>query len=358
MSRPISRPSLAARRILITLVWLAAASAHRALAADLDPWAGVRETARVQLRQHPDLAAERLDEALTAQDRDLTVQTIRLDDRALVTAVSRDGAGEVFIISIQNGDAQLVWSAARDAARGRPADDPLRAWRTRRPADRGPDAARGPLSGELLALPAGPGGEPRFAINATYAQQMGASVAAQLTVWRWTGRTALPLSVTLYAYGLGSTSPVSVEGDRLRIREKGTFAALLACDACEGRRRLHTLALSAGGVTDQGVVDLDPDLVRVDTLLTQALRRRAAGPGVSPDAGARLEAILAPIRQDASLGMLNGWAARGAGARRQLCLATDAAGVLLFTLDGLDQATRVVDVVAAPDDDCGPEARG
>jgi hypothetical protein len=57
-----------------------------------------------------------------------------------------------------------------------------------------------------------------------------------------------------------------------------------------------------------------------------------------------------------SLGMIEGWKARGHGGRRSLCLTTDDGGGQLFDLAGQGANTRIVDVHDLAGD-CGKDAR-
>ena len=312
-----------------------------------DPWVSVRTAAGVTMERHPQISAQSLRGALIAQNAGLETQVIRLDPQSLLIAVQRQGRGEVFIITLQAGHARVAWSAVLDAARGRPVNDPLTAWRLNTGAP-SQDSPRSPLSGTLIDLPAGPGGERRFAINADHTQAIGATVAAQLSIWRWNGGSARPLFVTAYDHLLSDDAPVILAGGVLRIRQKGHFETFSTCGACEERRQLRIVALTQAGTEDRGLIDLDPDLALIDTTLDRILKRQPVGDQIDPQVVGLLEPLLTSVEAQpsnaAALGGLVSWSSRGGSAGRTLCLSTDETGALYFRLRGRGAATRVTQV--------------
>lgn len=335
--------------LLINLLsWTPAAAARQ------DPWTSARAAARLQLQGRPDLSPTALRDALITPDAGLIVQVIRLDARSLLVALQRPDNGEVFIVSHRAGRARIAWSAVLDAAQGRAAHDPLNAWRLHATGDAN-DAARGRLAGTVIALPSGPGGERRFAINAVQTQEIGAAAAAQLSLWRWTGRTATPLLVTTYTHLLSEQPSIALAGGALRLREKGDFKTFIPCGACAERRLLRTLALTNQGAEDRGAVDLDPDLALVDAILDNVLRGQP-DPRIETQVLQRLKPRLPQIQAQSSsgpaLGALNGWTLRGGAAARTLCLATDQTGAMTFTLRGRGDAVRVTAVRLTEDVGC------
>ena len=334
-------------------------------------WDASHAWATAWLGAHSDAKPKDLAAAGEAFDGYGRWQALALDSKDVLVAAASGEQGEVFILHQQARDRwSLAWSLTSWAAH-RTAPDPLAAWaparssgdcRSSEPWDAWKSC--GPLFGSLGPLPPDGKGRPRFFIDADYAQEMGATVGAQASIWVWTGTEAVPQYLHAYAQMIDQGAGVRAKGHALLIREKDGFKTMFACGGCLGRQMDRTVRLTPDGVSDLGHVSQVPDLDLVDAVMDRVLSGKPAGLAASPQAAAALKAALAEPRAKrlegpeaaTDLGMIIGWTLKDSGARRRLCLSTDSGGTFIFTLVGYGRATRIARV-SQSDRDCGKGAK-
>ena len=221
----------------------------------------------------------------------------------------------------------------------------------------------GPLGGRVLALPPTRSGRPRFLIDAITHPGMGQDRPAQVGVWEWTGRQAVPELVETYQTTYGAWH-VRLEGDLLRIATKEPLEVLFTCGSCgtsDEPKGTWTLRLTPDGVSDLGHVFAEPALKVADDLLARIARGDDASALAAPDVISQLEEWVAEIREARqeerdqrekepgnddpyrSVRGMFSYEISGSGAQRVLDLATDE-WRLSFTFEkrgGADYVTAV-----------------
>jgi hypothetical protein len=336
---------------------------------------GTAETAfidRLNSPGHPDPKA--LTAAIKGLDPDLDGDVIQLDDHTLLVAINWNSIGEVFIAARTGDRYAVAWRIADYASAQAKPDSPLKAWapssfldscRTR--TNEGHWAKCGPLSAQIGALPPVRRGRPEFYVDATYAQEAGATVGGQFHVWRWDGRVARPLFANTYTFMIGQAVGLRVQGDMVILRTKEDFRTFFACGACEGRQTDWRLRIG-DTVEDLGKVSVVPELDLID----RTYSRLAVGAPVSdlaePAAAKRMRAQIVGARKESHdlpvsvrMGMLGSWKAVRLGSIERVCVELDEPGTQLFTISTAGRRMRIVSVRDYPND-CkvlpGHELRG
>jgi hypothetical protein len=219
---------------------------------------------------------------------------VRLDAQTVLASASRGEMGTVFIVAARDNRFATAWTIADAAASSVPEAGLLSAWVPARARDScrkpPPDATWltcGALSGAIGKLPDARGGRHRFYVDATYAQGMGMTVTAQLSIWRWTGQTAEPLLAKIYDYMIDQKLGTRLDGDLLRLRVKDEFKSFFACGSCEGRQLDWTIRIGPDRIEDLGKTSAVPELDLVDTLYDRVLRDQPGSclPGCRENAG-------------------------------------------------------------------------
>jgi hypothetical protein len=206
---------------------------------------------------------------------------------AFAVAAGWGGWGTFFVLEQgAAGRFDAAWSIEPLALAGYPRRDELGYW-----AFLARGFHDGPLSGRLLALPAGRGGRPRFLVDAITSTEVGEDRPGQISVWEWSDHQAAPLFIK--SYGTAGTTydrtPVRRDGDRLLIGARADAKVLLTCDGnSDEPAALWTLRLAADRVLDQGLSWQDPAAHLVDELLDRVQRSRDAAGLAAPAAFARL----------------------------------------------------------------------
>jgi hypothetical protein len=324
------------------------------------------------LDANPSASPARLAVALKVMDPDANAH-VETEHGLYLVAPHIGEIGSVFLLARRGGHFRTVWST-RDAARGGRERFPLlAAWQARRTQDgcrKNIDQATcGALYGKDMGfLPPDAKGHPRFYIDATYAQEAGATLDAQLSIWTWDGYTAFPQFADTYAYAFDDQGAITrVEGNMIRVRRKNEFSSFIACGACEGRQMEWTIKLTPNGVADQGRKSSVPELDAVDALfdrLSKGLPTRALA---APQVTAVLKRAVDEQRGNGldrfTLGLLGHTEVFRIGGNATLCFSADEAGPYLFTLMGRRGGYYIADVREFPrgsasDTPCGgPESR-
>lgn len=330
-------------------------------------WSVLRQWSVDYLDRHPGANEQDLVSAIGGLDRNLSVEALRLDPRSYLVAAGRDEIGTVFIVTAAADRFAVAWSIADPAASRQQGMDMLAAWSTdkarescrREPSENWRDC--GPVHARLGRLPDQRDGTRRFYVDGTYAQAAGATVGAQLSIWEWSGRSAEPLYTILYGYMADQPVGTRVDGDLLMIRAKEEFHSFFACGSCEGRQIDLIIRIDPDGIADLGKVSTMPELDLIDMFFDRIIAGKSAADIASPAAVTVAAAKVAGIRREdadlkddlPALGMLMGWKATTAGQRTRVCIATDAGGTFLFTIEAVDGKGRIATVADLGDAWCG-----
>ena len=329
-------------------------------------WSESAASAVEFLDDHRDASAAELVAALQTLSPGQRVSAVSLAPRTFLVATGIDEIGTVFIVRAQDEGYGVAWSIGEAAGHPPAGFELLAAWSAEaaalkcRPAPVGlPARPCGPLIGEVGALPPERDGGIRFYLVGDCAQEIGSTLGAQLSLWRWNGESATPLFAGSYEYVLDQEDDVRVEGDLLHIRVKDSFKTFSACDACEGRQMLCSIRLDPVGVQDLGRTTLVPDLDLIDTLFDRLLASQPASELATPEAIAALQRKIEQMRQEDSLepdppalGLLMGWKVSVEQGRERECFITDATQTLIFTIDPSPRTPRVLSVEDRGDQDC------
>jgi hypothetical protein len=325
-------------------------------------WEALRSSAQTWLNETRQPSEAAFATALRKVNKDLTGQLLPLDSSSYLVAIGRGSFGTAFILRREGREFRTKWSITEPLPNGAPGADVLAVWSLRRWKTSGPYAACAQLGHPRTSvLSADAQGRPRFYLAATYAQDMGGTMAGQISFWRWNGRSAEPLLARGFAFAIDQDATERLDGDTVRVRVKDEHKRMFACGQCNGRQRDWIFRVGAQRIADLGKTSLVPELDLVDDVVDRLLTRRAANDLAAPQAVALLKAQLREARQadmlssPETLGMYDYWV-RPVGAMRQLCLATDFGFVDLFTISRKSGKLRIV-AAKSLSHDCGPNAR-
>jgi hypothetical protein len=178
----------------------------------------------------------------------------------------------------------------------------------------------------------------RFWIEGGYAQEMGATITVQLSLWSWRGGRVRPLLVRDLGLMGDQGAPV-LRGATLYVPSKGEWDSLYACGSCYGRTIDVPFAITPSGVRALPAINRTRELDLVDRVFARILTRRPVGGLASP-------AALIVIRQhlrdslaepDPELrklaGMVMGWQRWNVRGVRWVCLNVDEVGPMAFAFD-------------------------
>lgn len=318
-------------------------------------WLVVRQWAVAYLKEHPAATDATIALAIGRLSPDLEIEVVRLDPRTVLASASRGEMGTVFIVAQQDNRLAIAWTISDSTASNAQGTGLLAAWaagRARHSCRKAPPDETwltcGALFGAIGALPDERDGSHRFYVDATYAQGMGATVTAQLSIWRWTGLAAEPLLAKTYDYMIDQKRGTRLDGDLLRLRAKDEFKTFYACGSCEGRQLNWTIRIGPDGVEDLGETSAVPELDLIDALYDRILKGQPASDLAAPAVVKMLESKTEAVRMEASgsgdlatLGMLWDWKVTAEGQRTKLWMSTDGGGTYLFTIDTAAGKPRV-----------------
>lgn len=177
----------------------------------------------------------------------------------------------------------------------------------------------GPMDvGKLIALPDEKTGARRFAIVGTYVKPAGGTIPYQVSIWRWNGRAATPLTLRTFAQAIEKPVFVSQDQRGFTLRLRAEYAAFPACGACSGRQLSWRFALPAVGVAPLRTNSLSPEMDLVDSLYAARNAGKSATSFAAPT-------VVAAIR-DVEVDMLKNWRLLPAGTAATKLLCVDADG--------------------------------
>jgi len=338
-----------------------------------EQWAEARCWTSAWLEDH---AGADLVELSTAAKRDaaLEISTIRLDKNSLLVSATADAFGTAFILH-RNANGRYVTAIALDEPQTWGSDGPreLAAWRDDRMAgncrEHRPQAewARcGPLAPALVRLSDEADGSRRFALLGDYVKEAGATDAYQLSIWRWTGRSAEPLLAYTLDQMADEPTIVSSGPGILVLHAKSEFKRMFACGGCSGRQMEIDFDLPPRGAKLAGTHSLVTNLDFIDDFYDRLFRSEPTNRLATPAVAAALAGTVRTARKtgrelklDPTLGMLMSWKSGERNGKSTLCLSTDnLEAPQMFTLDRTHGRTRIEDVRDVPEDTCdGPGSR-
>jgi hypothetical protein len=298
-------------------------------------WAALTDKALAHLNGGG--TAETLAKAM-AQGDDASADAVTLAPGLVGLSLHYGEMGDVLLLARRGARFAVAWDAAKPDASAIRRFPVLAAWTpaaaaaTCRSRAKGDDKyGCGALSGGFLRLPADRAGHVRFAIDATYAQAAGETVAGQLSLWSWDGKAATPLLAKTFIKMIEGPYGASLAGDVLTVREKGDFKTFFTCGACEGRTLDWSVRIGPDGLTDLGEKSFVPELDAVDGVL-DAIRHGAPTAALASD---QVVAVLRPFVRQAveearndpnhffSLVMLETHGVTRRGGATTLCFSTD-----------------------------------
>lgn len=150
--------------------------------------------------------------------------------------------GTVFLIGPRNGHLVTLWSIDRSPRSPKDPHNLIGAWRLEREGqacreqnERDRWGYCGPLYSSPGLLPPDAQKRPRFYLDAGYAQPIGATIAAQTSIWTWDGRQALLQWVDLHVSVVDDTPGASFQNGIFTVTAKTEFGSFFNCGSCNYR---------------------------------------------------------------------------------------------------------------------------
>lgn len=288
---------------------------------------------------------------------------VKLAASLFLVAQSSEETGTVFIVGLRDGKPDLLWSI--DTAEPQQLDRRglLAAWRVDRSGNAcgkatGYNFARcGPLYAYVGLLTPTATGEPRFNIDAGYAQAAGATIGHQTSVWRWDGATARLLWIDTHLIMIDQKTGNSFTDGVLTIGEKVEFRSFFSCGSCEGRQMLHRLRVTPSGIEDLGKTSTTPELDLIDELFWRLAHGKETSDIASPQVSRLLKPQIFESKARSkkieshyfTTGMLGDVAVTRDNSTEQICFTVDGdIGRLYFTLKSTSGGQMTITHVVQP----------
>lgn len=288
---------------------------------------------------------------------------VKLAASLFLVAQSSEETGTVFVVGLRDGKPGLLWSINTAEPQQLDRRGLLAAWRVDRSGNAcgkatGYNFARcGPLYAEVGLLTPTATGEPRFYIDAGYAQAAGATIGHQTSVWRWDGTIANLLWIDTHLVMIDQKTGNSFSDGVLTIGEKVEFRSFFSCGSCEGRQMLHRLRVTPSGIEDLGKTSTTPELDLIDELFWRLAHGKETSDIASPQVSHLLKpqifeskALSKKIESDYfTTGMLGDVAITRGNSTKQLCFTVDGdIGRLYFTLKSTPGGQMTITHVVQP----------
>jgi hypothetical protein len=312
------------------------------------------------LNERPSATTDEIKTAIVNLDSSLDVDALRLDEHAYVISTSQGELGNILIIALEAGRYTVTWNIKTPGQSALDKFPELVAWSSESASSKCYQLRNekdwwrcGPLFGKAERLATDSKGRARFFIAATRAQEAGATVGAQLSIWEWDGKNVRPLLVRPYVYMLDQTEGVRLDGEFLRVREKKEFRTFFSCGSCEGRQMDWTIRVSDAGIEDLGTKSVVPELDLVDEVYFRIEHAVPADELASARVAATLKDSIQAVQREyggkdegkyPSLGMLGQWKLARDGKTTKLCFSTDFVGPYLFTVQSPGKTLFLADV--------------
>jgi len=225
------------------------------------------------LEEHPSATEKQIEGSVSDLDANLQGGATPLGQGLYGIAIREDEIGNVFIVAEKRKHFRPVWNA-KDLRPGMTRDSKLlAAWSAQ--AARGECREKpgyegalicGPLYGGFGSLSNDDKGRVRFFLDGSYAEYMGMTAAAQLSVWVWDGSEPRLEFVGTYTYYIEQPVGTRLEGESLRARVRDQYRTFSTCCDDEGRPMDWNLKLTPTGVQDLGYSPVPSPLEALDEL--------------------------------------------------------------------------------------------
>jgi len=341
-------------------------------------WSASSEAVIQLISRNPDATAKDVDAALCelpssegdcGEKEGAQRSAVALGPHLFLASQFSGEAGTVFIVGMRGGKAVLLWSI--DSA-GRENADPqglLGAWRAdragghcRETGSGHPPGTCGPLYAALGVLTPDANNQPRFYVDAGYAQIMGATVGHQTSVWRWDGDTAHLLWIDWHDFMIDQRIGTEYKNGILTIGEKDEFRSFYGCGSCEARQIVRRLRVRPTEIEDLGKISTTPELDLIDELFWRLAKRQPTNDIAAPEVSRLLGPQIAVAKEDSrkidpawfSTGMLDDISIKRDGEFEHVCFTVDGdIGRLYFTLQGSPGTKAKIVKVSQPTGEYG-----
>lgn len=323
-------------------------------------WRAQQDWASAYLALHPKSSHAQLRHPeFGKNDIPIEFEFAGLGHGAVLVATRDAEIGTVFVLAPRNRGLATIWSVTdvRPPA-GLVRGNRLHDWSADCSVRYPKEILCRPLSGSIGILPAKPDGTARFYIDATYAQDAGATAGNQVTIWDWDGSKATPRYLKVYSIMVEQPDGLRQKGDTIVLRMKDDWAHFFSCGACNGRQRDLTLQLTATGVRERGVRSIHPELDRIGLLIDRIFAGKPAGDIASPQAitmiraqaSDNIEQMKDPKQANTApvLGMVSNYRITHRKQATKVCLELDALADQFNLIGG-----RIVEVKPVTSGSCG-----
>jgi hypothetical protein len=284
----------------------------------------------------------------------MSAATLGGGDMLVGVSASYGRMGTAFILgSNAAGVHRVRWSTATpQKPLDSEADRALLLWRPTAQNERCSNDCRMVGWNSVGRLPDSADGAKRFWIEATYAQDIGATVGKQLSLWSWRDGRARPVLVRDYAVMVDQTGSV-LRGAILHLRSKRSWDSLSACGSCFGRETNLRFAIGPRRVRELPPVSLTPEIDVVDRVFSRVLVGRSASALASRSALRVIRMQLADsfAETDSQLrsaaGMVMGWGRWNVHGVRWACLNVEGVGATAFAFDRQRHRVTAAHVLAS-----------
>ena len=251
------------------------------------------------LEDHPSATAKQIEGSVSDLDANLRSEATLLGQGLYGIAIQEGEIGNAFVVAEKRKHFRPVWRA-KDLRPGTTRDSKLvAAWSA-------PAATRkcrektayddpwicGPLYGGFGSLPNDDKGRPRFFLDGSYAESMGMTVGAQLSVWVWDGSEPGLEFVGTYTFYIEQPVGTRLEGELLRVRVRDQYRTFSTCCDDEGRPMDWNLKLTPTGVQDLGYSPVPLALETVDELFYRISKDLPADDIATPPVLAQARALM------------------------------------------------------------------
>ncbi len=307
-------------------------------------WDATQDWTLEYLGAHPDLDPEHIETDLlnrsnSGREAIAPVEMVMLAPDLYAFAAQWVETGNVFLVGKRGGRFAMVWDIRKADTGKFPI---LKAWRGdgRTVHCQYSEDECCVLSAGVTKLIPDARGRPRFAVRATYAQIAGFTFAKQLSIWAWSGATAVPLFAKRYLHTIEGRAP-RFEDRRVTLWPKEEYKTFGAYGCCDGRPVAWTILIGPDGVDDLGERPLFPEIDAIDAVFYRIWQRQPVDNLGTPKALAAMAALVDAHRWSPSpdavdytkIDYLDDFSVRPNGANRTVCLALNTVdNALMFDL--------------------------
>lgn len=304
-----------------------------------NPTAGERDLTEVLCR---------LNASEECGDENHVSEVVELGPRLFVAQDRTGETGMVFIVGVVDGHPTVLWWIAEAGEQSMDTRGVLNAWKPENSGNACIEKEKkserfsrcGPLYAAVGALPADADDRRRFYVDAGYAQEAGATILHQTSVWRWDGSKATLLWIDTHGFMIDQNVGTTFADGVLSIGEKDSFRTFYGCGSCEERQMVRKLRISPKGVEDMGKTSLTPELDLVDELFWRLANGRPTEDIASREVARHFRQAVEDSRRESkkidrgwfSTGMLGETAVTMMGDSERLCFTDDELGRLYFTI--------------------------